>query len=252
MPERLDKALVRRGLARSRTEAQALLSACQVIVEGETVAKFSLLVDDAATITVQGERLPFVSRGGLKLQAALSTFGISVTDRTALDVGASTGGWTDCLLQEGARNVVALDVGHGQMVANLAKDARVELREGVNARFLSPPDFDGPFDLLVADLSFISLTLVLPALVPLLKPDGDMVCLVKPQFEVGAAKLGKGGIVRDAGARQEALAKVIRAAQELGLHAAGAMDSPTPGTNGNQEFLLWLTHGAGIPQPPAE
>ena len=240
MPERLDKALVRRGLARSRTEAQALLAAGQVVVNGRAVAKASVCVDEAAAITVQGGRLPFVSRGGLKLQAALETFGITVTGRTALDVGASTGGWTDCLLQRGARRVVALDVGHGQMAPGIAADPRVELREGVNARFLSPQDFASPFDLIVADLSFISLTLVLPALVPLLTPGGDLVCLVKPQFEVGVEKLGRGGVVRNADARREALRRVVAAAQSLGLRDAGRMDSPILGMTGNQEFLEWL------------
>ncbi len=240
MPERLDKALVRRGLARSRTEAQALLAAGQVVVNGRAVAKASVCVDEAAAITVQGERLPFVSRGGLKLQAALETFGITVAGRTALDVGASTGGWTDCLLQRGARRVVALDVGHGQMAPGIAADPRVELREGVNARFLSPQDFASPFDLIVADLSFISLTLVLPALVPLLTPGGDLVCLVKPQFEVGVEKLGRGGVVRNADSRREALRRVVAAAQSLGLREAGRIDSPILGMTGNQEVLEWL------------
>lgn len=243
--ERLDKALVRRGLARSRTEAQALIGAGQIIVSGALTVKPSLLVSEDIAVTVQGERAPYVSRAGLKLEAALDAFPIPVAGRVALDVGASTGGFTDCLLQQGAARVVAIDVGHGQMVSSLAADPRVERREGVNARALSPGDFDALFDIIAADLSFISLTLVLPALAPLLRPDGDLVCLVKPQFEVGAGNLGKGGIVRDVMKREEAVARVAESARAQGLAERGRIVSPILGGEGNTEYLLWLRPEAG-------
>lgn len=243
--ERLDKALVRRGLARSRTEAQSFISAGQVTAAGVVAVKPSLPVAEDMPLEIVGERRPYVSRAGLKLAAALDAFGIPVAGRTALDVGASTGGFTDCLLQRGIKRVVAIDVGHGQMAPALAADPRVERREGVNARAVSPADFDGPFDVLVADLSFISLTLVLPALAPLLPPDGDMICLVKPQFEVGADKLGKGGLVRDAADREQAVARVVEAARAQGLTEQGRIVSPILGGAGNTEYLLWLRSKAG-------
>lgn len=226
---RLDRAIVARGLARSRAEAQGLIAAGQVRVAGMPAARASQPISDEAAIDICGELSRFVSRGGLNVQ-----------DRRALDVGASTGGFTDCLLQRGARQVVSVDVGHGQMVPALAADPRVKLREGVNARNLSSLDFPHPFDLIVADISFISLTLALPALAPLLHPEGDLVCLVKPQFEVGVERLGKGGIVRDAQARKDALDRVAAAAKAQGLAERGRMDSPILGAHGNREFLLWL------------
>lgn len=237
---RLDRAIVARGLTRSRAEAQGLIAAGQVRVAGQPAARASQPISDEAAIDICGELSRFVSRGGLKLEAALERFGLNVQDRRALDVGASTGGFTDCLLQRGARQVVSVDVGHGQMVPALAADPRVELREGVNARNLSSLDFPHPFDLIVADISFISLTLALPALAPLLHPEGDLVCLVKPQFEVGVERLGKGGIVRDAQARKDALERVAAAAKAQGLAERGRMDSPILGAHGNREFLLWL------------
>ncbi len=238
---RLDKALVMRGLCRSRAEAQAALDSGAVTLDGLTVGKASLTVGEEATLTVTDTGARWVSRGALKLDAALAHFGIPVAGRTALDVGASTGGFTECLLRRRAVSVHAVDVGHGQMVPALASDPRVHSREGVNARLLTPADFPHPFGILVADLSFISLTLVLPALAPLLGVGGDMVCLVKPQFEVGPARLGKGGIVRDARAREEALARVVGAAQACGLVERGRITSPIVGGEGNIEFLLWLT-----------
>lgn len=239
---RLDKALVVRGLCRSRTEAQTFIDAGSVTVNGLPARKASLIVSDTTVLTVTEVSPRWVSRGALKLDAALTEFGIEAAGRAALDVGASTGGFTECLLRRGAASVHAVDVEHGQMVPELAADPRVHSREGVNARTLTPADFPHPFSLIVADLSFISLTLVLPALTPLLTPDGDLVCLVKPQFEVGPAKLGKGGIVRDAKAREEALTRVTLAAQALGLMERGRMTSPIEGSEGNVEFLLWLVH----------
>ncbi|MBV9849347.1 MAG: TlyA family RNA methyltransferase [Armatimonadetes bacterium] len=238
--ERLDRALATRGLARSRTEAQALILAGQVRVDGRPAEKAGQKVTDGAALSVEGERLPYVSRGGLKLAAALDAFGVPVAGRMALDVGASTGGFTDCLLQGGAARVAALDAGHGQMAPEIAADSRVQSREGVNARSLSPADFDAPFDLVVADLSFISLTLVLPALAPLLRPDGDMILLVKPQFEVGQGGVGKGGVVRDPSLREGAVRRVSEAAATLGLATRGRISSPIKGGDGNEEYLLWL------------
>lgn len=240
---RLDKALVARGLCRSRTEVQTWIDAAAVTVDSQPARKASMEVGDDAALVVADIGPRWVSRGALKLDAALTEFEIDVIGRAALDVGASTGGFTECLLQRGAISVHAVDVGHGQMASELAADPRVHSREGVNARTLTPADFPHPFDLIVADLSFISLTLVLPALAPLLAPDGDCVCLVKPQFEVGPAKLGKGGIVRDGKAREEALMRVAKAAQACGLTEQGRMTSPIEGSAGNIEFLLWLTPG---------
>lgn len=242
---RLDKALVSRGLCRSRGEAQASIDAGAVTCDGQVVRRASLEVAEQAALAVTETGPRWVSRGALKLDAALTEFGIEVSGRAALDIGASTGGFTECLLRRGADSVFAVDVGHGQMVPALAADPRVFLREGVNARSLAPADFPHPFDIIVADLSFISLTLVLPALVPLLAPIGDFVCLVKPQFEVGPTKVGKGGIVRDERAREEAVARVAAEARACGLEVQGRMISPIEGGDGNREFLLWLKQDAG-------
>lgn len=239
-PLRLDVALVQRGLARSRAQAQALVAAGQVFVAGRAAARPSLLVSADDLIEVVGARCPYVSRAGLKLEAALETFGLSVSERVALDIGASTGGFSDCLLQRGAARVDAVDVGHGQLAPSLADEPRLFYREGVNARTLSPADFPAPFDMVVADLSFISLSLILPVVPPLLRPRGNIICLVKPQFEVGAERLGKRGIVRDPQAHQAALERVREAARQVGLRERGCRDSPILGSEGNREFLLWL------------
>jgi 23S rRNA (cytidine1920-2'-O)/16S rRNA (cytidine1409-2'-O)-methyltransferase len=179
-----------------------------------------------------------VSRGGVKLAAALEAFALSPAGRRCLDVGASTGGFTSVLLAGGAARVVALDVGRGQLDWQLRNDPRVEVREGVNARHLRPEDVPGPFGLITVDVSFISLRLVLPALVPLLEADGDLVVLVKPQFEVGRERVGRGGVVREEPVREEAIASVIEAARELGLAATGRLRSPLPGPAGNVEELV--------------
>lgn len=250
--QRLDLALVRRGLARSRAEAQTLIADGQVVVSGVPAAKSRLLVSDADPIEVLGARCPYVSRAGWKLEAALDTFALAVAGTTALDIGASTGGFSDCLLQRGAARVDAVDVGHGQLAPALASEPRLCYREGVNARTLSPADFPHRFDLVVADLSFISLTLILPVIPPLLRPGGQVICLVKPQFEVGAQALGKGGIVRDPDARQAALARVRAAALAAGLQERGCRDSPLPGSGGNREFLLHLSRQAGEAVPAPE
>ena len=240
---RLDKALVAQGICRSRTEAQTLLDAELISVDGRRGLKASAETGAGVVLARHDTGPRFVSRSALKLEAALTEFGVDVTGRKALDVGASTGGFTECLLRRGIRSVIAVDVGHGQMAAEIETDPRVQSREGVNARSLSPSDFPHPFDVIVVDVSFISLTLVLPALTPLLTPSGDLICLVKPQFEVGKAHLGKGGIVRDPKARAEALERVVGAARALGLCETARMVSSIEGSDGNTEFLLHLRLG---------
>jgi 23S rRNA (cytidine1920-2'-O)/16S rRNA (cytidine1409-2'-O)-methyltransferase len=238
--ERIDKLLVERGLAASRTRAQALVMAGLVVVNDQRVEKPSETFAPDAVLRVRGSDDPaarYVGRGGLKLEAALDAFRLDVRDLVCLDVGASTGGFTDCLLQRGARRVVALDVGHNQIDWRLRTDARVEVREGTNARHLAPEDFAERFDLVVMDVSFISATKVLPAVVPLLKDGARVVVLVKPQFEVGRGEVGKGGIVRDASQHARVVEEVNRAARELGLDALGVIDSPILGAEGNKEFL---------------
>jgi 23S rRNA (cytidine1920-2'-O)/16S rRNA (cytidine1409-2'-O)-methyltransferase len=234
---RLDQLLVERGLAESRAKAQALILAGEVFVDGQKAAKSGHAVSLESRVELAG-RLPFVSRGGLKLAAALEGFAIQVEGRVCLDVGASTGGFTDCLLQRGALRVYAIDVGAGQLDWKLRTDPRVVLREGLNARYLRFEDVGERVDLAVCDVSFISATLILPALGPLLKEGGEMVILVKPQFEVGRGQVGKGGIVRDPQLHAEACARVERAARQLGLETR-LMESPILGAEGNREFLLY-------------
>ena len=237
---RLDLLLVERGLEPTRSRAQALVLAGAVTVEGAVADKPGRPVDRGARVAVAEAAHPWVSRGGVKLAAALEAFGLSPADRRCLDVGASTGGFTDVLLAGGAVQVVALDVGRGQLDWRLRNDPRVVVREGVNARNLRPDDVPGPFDLITADVSFISLRLVLPALAAVLAPGGDLVALVKPQFEAGRAQVGRGGVVRDETVREEAVARVIAAARGSGLEPAGRLRSPLPGPAGNVEELVWL------------
>ncbi|HEX8068433.1 MAG TPA: TlyA family RNA methyltransferase [Pyrinomonadaceae bacterium] len=238
--ERIDKLLVERGLAPTRTRAQALVMAGAVLVGEQRVEKSSETFAPDAAIRVRGSEDPaarYVGRGGLKLEAALRAFGLDVQGFVCLDVGASTGGFTDCLLQHGARRVVALDVGHNQLDYRLRTDARVEVREGVNARYLTLGDFAAPFDLVVMDVSFISAAKVLPAVVTLLGAEGRLVLLVKPQFEVGRGEVGKGGVVRDEAQQARVVAEVNRAAAGLGLTVRGVIESPITGADGNREFL---------------
>ena len=240
MKERIDKLLVERGLAESREKARALILAGQVLVDDQRVDKAGQTVDTAAEIRIKGSVLRYVGRGGLKLEAALDAFGVDPAGQWWIDVGASTGGFTDCLLQRGARRVTAVDVGHNQLDYRLRTDPRVEVREGVNARHLARADFATAFDGAVVDVSFISLRIVLPAIAPLVAPGGWIVALVKPQFEVGKGEVGKGGIVRDEAQRQRALDEVTAAALALGLERVGAIESPIAGAEGNREFLLGL------------
>lgn len=242
---RLDAELVRRKLLPSRTAAQEAIAAGGVEVDGLVATKAATQVDDNASIRLAPEPARFVSRGGLKLEAALDTFGIAVTGRSAIDVGASTGGFTDCLLQRGAAAVAALDVGYGQIDWSIRTDPRVAVHERINARHMDVARIGGPFDVVVADLSFISLRTVAPALASAGNADADWVLLVKPQFEAGRGRVGKGGIVRDVAVRAEALRNVVESFRELGLECHGVADSPIQGAKGNREFLLWLRREPG-------
>lgn len=242
--ERADKLLVDRGLAETRSKAQAMILAGEVTSGNHRIEKPGQAVLIDAPLSIK-QPPPFVSRGGIKLSAALEHFGIDVTGSYCLDVGASTGGFTDCLLQRGAQKVVALDVGHGQLEWKLRNDPRVEVRERVNARYLDPTDFTERFDFAVADVSFISLTLILPAVVPLLKDAASIVTLIKPQFEVGRHEVGKGGIVRDSEAQQRIVKEILHCAKSLGLEATGVIESPILGADGNREFLGWFVWRRG-------
>jgi 23S rRNA (cytidine1920-2'-O)/16S rRNA (cytidine1409-2'-O)-methyltransferase len=236
--ERLDVLLVDLGLAPTRAKAQALVLAGQVVVDDQRVDKPGTRVSTEAEVRLKGEPMPYVSRGGLKLAAALEHFQLDVRGAVCADIGASTGGFTDCLLQAGAAKVYALDVGRGQLHARLRSDPRVVLREGVNARHLGPSELPEKVSVLVLDVSFISLTQVLPATVQFLVPGGVMVALVKPQFEAGREQVGKGGVVRDDTVRAEAVARVRECVEQLGLFPVGALDSPVHGPAGNREILL--------------
>ncbi|MGH9968003.1 MAG: TlyA family RNA methyltransferase [Pyrinomonadaceae bacterium] len=238
--ERIDKLLVERGYAESRTKAQAMIMAGLVLVSEQRIAKPSDLVPSDSEIRVKGAddlTSKYASRGGLKLEAALRDFGIDVQNLECLDVGASTGGFTDCLLQHGALRVVALDVGHNQLDWRIRNDPRVEVREGVNARYLKPVDFDRKFDLAVMDVSFISATKVMPAIACLLTETGCLITLIKPQFEVGRGEVGSGGIVRDPEKHARVVAEVNGAAEALGFRVEGVIESPLRGADGNVEFL---------------
>jgi 23S rRNA (cytidine1920-2'-O)/16S rRNA (cytidine1409-2'-O)-methyltransferase len=240
---RLDALVVERGLAASRERARALILAGDVRVGGRPITKAGTAVPRDAEVTVAAPDHPYVGRGGLKLAHALDTFGVAVEGRLALDIGASTGGFTDVLLQRGAARVVALDVGHGQLDWKIRSDPRVDVIERVNARTLTAADLPPAltsFDLVTVDVSFISLRQILPALPPLLRPLADVVVLVKPQFEAGRAEVGKGGIVRDAVVHARVVEEVAAAADALGLGRAGTTDSPIAGMEGNREFLLHL------------
>lgn len=238
--ERIDKLLVQRGLAESRTKAQAMVMAGIVLANEQRVAKPSDTIPANAEIRIKGSDDPgsrYVGRGGVKLEAALSKFQIDVSDLNCLDVGASTGGFTDCLLQHGAGRVISIDVGHNQIDFRLRTDPRVEVREGINARYLKPDDFETQFDLIVMDVSFISATKILAAIVPLLKKAGRLVLLIKPQFEVGRGEVGKGGIVRDPQKQARVVEEVNDAAKDLGLAVRNVIESPLRGADGNLEFL---------------
>ena len=246
MKNRLDSELVRRGLARSRENAADLIESRSVLVNGIPATKSASQVDAETSIVIQGERDDFVSRGGHKLAGALDAFPeINVTGKRALDAGASTGGFTDVLLRRGAAEVVAVDVGYGQLAWELRQDPRVKILDRTNIRHLTGAQVGEPVDLIVADLSFISLTLVLPALAAVSKPEADYLLMVKPQFEVGREHLGAGGVVRDAALRKSAVLEVAESAFDVGLGTLGIVASSLPGPAGNVEYFLWLRRGAG-------
>lgn len=242
---RLDAELVRRGLARSREAATDLIEARVVLVSGIPATKPATQVDGETSIVIAENRDEFVSRGGHKLAGALAVFSdVVVSGKRALDAGASTGGFTDVLLRNGARQVVAVDVGYGQLAWELRQDERVTILDRTNVRHLTLEHIGQPVELVVADLSFISLTLVLPALVSVTTDGADFLVMVKPQFEVGREKLGAGGVVRDPALRLSAIEEVARSAWEVGLGVAGVTASPLPGPSGNVEYFLWLKRGS--------
>jgi 23S rRNA (cytidine1920-2'-O)/16S rRNA (cytidine1409-2'-O)-methyltransferase len=251
---RLDAELVRRKLARSREQAAALVADGRVKVRGTVAHKVAAMIDPADPVVVTGADPAgeYVSRGGHKLAGALQAFardGLTVAGRRCLDAGASTGGFTDVLLRAGAARVVAVDVGYGQLAWPIRTDDRVDVHERTNVRTLTPEAIGGPVDLTVADLSFISLRLVLPALAACTAPDGDLALMVKPQFEVGRERVGAGGVVRDPGLRAEAVLDVAATAAGLGLGVAGVTASPLPGPSGNVEFFVWFRRDASPAEP---
>lgn len=239
--QRLDKLLLERGLVSSREKAQALIMAGDVFLKDQRLEKPGQQVPIDAQISLRQTTLPYVSRGGLKLEYGLDHFSIQVEGKLALDVGSSTGGFTDCLLQHGIREVYAIDVGYGQMDFKIAHHPKVHLKERINIRYVIREDFPWPFDLITIDVSFISLRLVLPVVKNLLAKPGEIVALVKPQFEVGKGQVGKGGIVRDPQKHKLVLQQIIQFAQAEGLSFSHLAPSPIAGAKGNQEFLLHLT-----------
>ena len=242
MKTRLDAELVRRELARSRESAVELITAGKVLVNGIPATKAASQVDAQISITLKDDQAEFVSRGGHKLAGALDHFSnLKVAGKTALDAGASTGGFTDVLLKRCVKKVIAADVGYGQLAWQLQSDDRVKILDRVNVRSLTKEQVGEEIDLVVADLSFISLKLVLPALIDVAKEEADFLIMVKPQFEVGKERLGAGGVVRDATLRKEAVAAVADAAFALGLGCLGVVASPLPGPSGNVEYFLWLS-----------
>ncbi len=238
--ERIDRLLLERGLVKSRQQAQALILEGAVLVNDERIDKPGTRVDRAAAIRLKHLPLPYVSRAGLKLEKALDMFAPSIEGFICLDLGASTGGFTDCLLQHGARKVFAVDVGHNQLDWKLRCDPRVVSMEGLNARYLTFEQIGIQMDLVTLDLSFISLTLVLPVLHPFLKPKSTIICLIKPQFEVGRAQVEKGGLVTDPRKHQQVIEKITSAACAEAYSIEGVIESPILGAEGNKEFLMGL------------
>ena len=247
--KRLDVLLTEQGLAESRQKAQATIMAGIVYVNGQKVDKAGTPVDEAASIEVRGKTLQYVSRGGLKLEKAMSTFPITLTDKIAADIGASTGGFTDCMLQNGAQKVYAVDVGYGQLAWSLRSDPRVVCLERTNARYLTTEQIPEPLNFASIDVSFISLKLILPALRPLMAAGGEVACLVKPQFEAGREKVGKKGVVRDPAVHLEVLEHFLEHAAQANFYVAGLTYSPIRGPEGNIEYLGYLTT---VPAPEWE
>ncbi|HXX56470.1 MAG TPA: TlyA family RNA methyltransferase [Thermodesulfovibrionales bacterium] len=240
MKERLDIVIVKRGIAASRDRARALILEGKVFVKNRPETKAGAMVDTAAPIELKGMDIPYVGRGGLKLEAAIEHFGIELRDVVAMDVGASTGGFTDCMLQKGAQKVYCIDVGYGQLAWSLRTNPRVLLIERTNIRHLEKERIPDIIDFAAIDLSFISLKKVLTKVKEFMKEDGKMLALVKPQFEVGRGEVGKGGVIRDDDKRMAAVASVKEFAEETGLLVGGIFESPVPGQKGNREYFLYL------------
>ena len=240
MKSRLDKILVEKGLASSRERAQALIMEGKVFVNGMPSPKAGAMVAEDAAIELKGEDIPYVSRGGLKLEAAVKHFNISLKDKTAMDVGSSTGGFTDCMLQNGAKKVYCIDVGYGQLAWKLRQDQRIVLIERTNVRYLERNKIPDEIDIAAIDVSFISLTKVVPAVLEFLKKDGEIIALIKPHFEVGKGEVGKGGIVKDEAKRLKTVEYVRESLESLGLETIGVMQSPIAGQKGNIEFLIYM------------
>lgn len=242
--ERLDALLVRRNLVQSRERAKTTIMAGLVLVDGQKIDKAGTMVKPEAEIRVLGDTLPYVSRGGLKLEKAIKEFGVSLQGKVAADIGASTGGFTDCMLQNGAVKVFAIDVGYGQLAWSLRTDERVVNMERTNVRNVTPEQMGQPIDLASIDVAFISLEKVLPAVKAMLQPEGEIVALIKPQFEAGREKVGKKGVVRDAGVHEEVICRVVSQAREMALTPKALTYSPVKGPEGNIEYLIWLDKGA--------
>lgn len=252
MKERLDVLLVRQGLAASREKAKAVIMAGNVLVNGQREDKAGTMIDEKAEITVKGKQLAYVSRGGLKLEKAMKHFSLTLEGKVCMDVGASTGGFTDCMLQNGAVKVYSVDVGHGQLDWKLRNDERVVCMEKTNIRYVLPEDIEEPPSFVSIDVSFISLTKVLLPVRALMTEEGEIVCLIKPQFEAGREKVGKKGVVRDSKVHEEVIEKVLSFAHSTGFSSLDLEFSPIKGPEGNIEYLLHLKKcpegemGAGI------
>ena len=243
---RLDSLLVQRGFAQSRQRAQAMILAGSVLAGDQVIDKAGTLLNRDVAIRIKGDANPFVSRGGLKLQSALQAFSLSVHDLVALDVGASTGGFTDCLLQAGAKKVYAIDVGYGQLAWKLRKDPRVVNIERTNVRFYHGEGISDGIDIAVIDVSFISLRLVIPPVIKLIKDEALILCLVKPQFEAGRKEIGKHGVIKDPLIHERVLGEIEMFCREIGLEVMGSCDSPLRGPAGNREFFLYLKKAVTI------
>lgn len=240
MKTRLDKLLLAKNLSPTRQKAQALIAAGQVLVNGQLADKAGSMFPDDCHIEIKGKYCPYVSRGGLKLKAGLDFFHIDPTDYVCADIGASTGGFTDCLLQHGARLIYSVDVGYGQLDWKLRQDSRVVVMERTNARYLTSDDIPEPLDLAVIDAAFISLKLLIPPLLPLFKEKISILSLIKPQFEVGKGKVGKGGVVRDEALHEKVIEDILAFAESVELQSRGVIPSPILGPKGNKEFLAYF------------
>lgn len=239
MKIRLDQLVLKRGITETREKARALIIEGKILVNGEKVEKPGSMVDVNSEITLCGETLPYVSRGGLKLEHAIKHFSIDIKDKVAIDIGASTGGFTDCLLQHGAKRVYAVDVGYGQLAWKLRTDPRVVAIERTNIRYMEREKIPEPVDIATVDVSFISLKLVIPKVLEFLKPQGEIVALIKPQFEVGKGEVEKGGIVRSEEKRAKAVENIKDFFESLSLRVVGVVESPIKGQKGNIEYIIY-------------